>query len=102
MIQHLRPIAVSALLICLNLILVTVSSAQTAAAKGENVPFTSENWTFIGGTEITKHLGVDALRLAVRKEGAPFGFGAAILKNRAFGNGVNMMSHLVKRVLSPV
>jgi len=88
MISHLRPIAASAILVCLSLILATVSSAQTTGTESEAVPFTAENWNFIGGTEITKHLGVDALRLAVRKEGAPFGFGAAILKDRAFGNGV--------------
>jgi len=88
MISYPRPIAASALFVCLNLILATMSSAQTAAMEGESVPFTPENWNFIGGTEITQHLGVDALQLAVPEEGAPFAFGAAILKDQAFGNGV--------------
>ncbi len=69
---------------------VTISNlaAETVKPQGTVVPFDAEKWNFIGGTKIVDHQGKMALQLGVKKDGAPFGFGAAVLKGVAFTNGI--------------
>ena len=67
----------------------TTSGAIGKATKpqSEIIPFVEENWVFIGGTEVVEHQGEKAIQLGVKQEGAPFGFGAAMLKRAPFTNG---------------
>ncbi len=69
---------------------VTISNvtAETVKPQGTIVPFDAEKWNFIAGTKIVDHLGKKAIQLGIRKDGKPFGFGAAMLKGTSFTNGI--------------
>ena len=51
------------------------------AAHAEKVDLSSEALTLIGGAVVEQHAGRDALALGRAQEGAPFGFGAAVLND---------------------
>lgn len=68
---------------CLGLLL-----SFQASAFADVIPFTEENWNFIGATKVEEYKGENALTLAVANPKAPFSFGMAIAKKIAFKNGV--------------
>ncbi len=64
-----------------------LSGAQAVVA--EPLPFTEENWVFIGGTLLEEKAGQQAVRLGVRENPDDFvGFGMVIAKTAPFLNGV--------------
>lgn len=61
----------------------------TQAAMAEPLPFTEDNWVFIGGTALEEKAGEQALRLGVRENPDDFaGFGMAVAKAPPLLNGV--------------
>lgn len=68
----------------------TISSANADLVKpqSETIPFVEDNWVFIGGAAAVEHEGQNALKLGIAPEGAPFGFGTAMLKRAPFTNGI--------------
>ena len=64
-----------------------LGASQTAMA--EPLPFTEDNWAFIGGTMIEEKAGKQAVRLGVRENPDDFfGFGTVVAKAAPILNGV--------------
>lgn len=60
--------------------------AKTALA--EPLPFTKDNWAFVGGTKLEEKAGQQAVRLGVRKKPDDIvGFGMVVAKTAPFLNG---------------
>ncbi len=84
----LRIALVLGLIVGLHLVTIPNSVAETVKPQGEIIPFDADKWNFIGNTKIVDHQGKKAIKLGVRPEGKPFGFGAAMVKGASFTNGI--------------
>ncbi|MGB7317959.1 MAG: hypothetical protein WBC85_08345, partial [Planktotalea sp.] len=66
---------------------VLVCASLGSAALADPVPMEDASFAFIANAELTKHAGRDAIVLASPAGGAPFSFGAAVLKDIGLKNG---------------
>ena len=63
-------------------------SNKLITPEGKVVPFEIEKWNFIGKVEVADYLGQQAVELGTLEEGAFNGYGAIVLKDTEFHNGV--------------
>lgn len=56
--------------------------------KGQIIPFDTDKWDFVGKVEKDEYLGQQAIKLGTVETGAFNGYGAVVLKDTEFHNGI--------------
>jgi hypothetical protein len=63
-------------------------SSKLTKPKGDVIPFDANKWNLIGSVEMVEYLGQQAVELGTLKEGDFNSYGAVVLKDTEFHNGI--------------